>query len=159
IGITPSQSHYDPSLRQPGDLNLLLSELIVATETDDQGKFSLDNLPKDHRVAAWVQRPGYHWQSFVIDTGKSADPAEIPAIMGGSNIERTRLMRSPLSLRLEPAKGLEVTVLDPDGKPAHEAVVMTFDSPGWGTRLDDSGKAWFEVRKDGMHRILSSSDP
>jgi protocatechuate 3,4-dioxygenase beta subunit len=158
-GITKAETSYDPSLRQPGDLNLLLSEVALCSETDDQGRFSLDHLPRDHRIVASAQRPGYKFHSFVVNTAAATAAGEIPAVMDGSTFERTRLVHSPANLRLERAQYVEVKVLDHDGKPIEHAAVTGTSSVGFETLVDTMGTAWLELRKEGPHRFLAAFDP
>jgi hypothetical protein len=159
FGLTRATTELDGMFRQPGDLNLTLSEFRIEAIADADGRFTLQNLPAEHRIGAVVDVPGASRKAMFIDTGTDADLAVTRERGPYSSIA---VLRSPLTVTPEPQRYVRVKVVDADGRAVPDGGFEVSDdqrrSAGRGA-LNERGEAFIAIRAPGKFRFHYGSDP
>ena len=158
-GATKATADVDTFFRQPGDLNLVFSEIQLAAATGKDGRFTLHHMPADYRLLAAVEGPEVFHNSVVFDTGDHKEIAQINMVGGGGGI--LPLEHSPLRVALDRQKSLTVKVIDHNGKPVVDGFLQLADgAPGFGRQSTDSqGGTRFAIKSSDSIRILYFADP
>jgi hypothetical protein len=131
-GLAKSSSPPSSSFREPGDLNLSLSEVWSASVTDDEGRFTIRHLPPKHRVGIVFAAEKHERRFVCIDTDAQSKLTEIKS----EHQERsTPVLHSPIELKLSPAREIVVKVIDHEGQPVDGGAVQVIDAErhmaGW----------------------------
>jgi beta-lactamase regulating signal transducer with metallopeptidase domain len=158
-GVTNATADVDTFFRQPGDLNLMFSEILLAATTGKDGRFTLHHMPSDFRLLAFLEGPEIFHNSVVFDTGDHKEIAQINMVGGGGGM--MALDRSPLRAVLDRKKSLTVKVIDHNGKPVVDGFLqLVGGAPGFGRQSTDSqGGTRFAIKSSDSMRILYSADP
>jgi beta-lactamase regulating signal transducer with metallopeptidase domain/protocatechuate 3,4-dioxygenase beta subunit len=158
---TRATAEADSFFRQPGDLNLTLSETALGEATTDaEGRFTLHHLPPDYRVLLAFERAGWGRKAVFIDTGGHKELSELRTSGGGGGV--IPVLHSPVTVALEPQRFARVRVVDPAGRPVGGGAVDVIDGErhfaGWES-VDERGEAAVAVKASGRYEFRYGADP
>lgn len=159
FGLSRATANLDPLFHGPGDLGLSLSELPLGATSDAQGRFTIAHLPKGCRVSVLCESDGHRRQPFMLETGD--DPSLTEIRYDGRETEPKPLLRSPLSLVLEPQRHIAVRVVDHAGQPVSGGAVQVTKERGmyaW-VPVNSRGEASIGLTEPGRLNIQYASDP
>lgn len=123
VGASINRERTDGTFRQPGELNLLLSGVEIATSTDDEGRFRLPHAPLGSILCVSVFAPGYQQQYPIVDTGSEPPVKELKTEGVPRSIPKPPVLRSPLRLTMAKPRSVMVRVTDHAGQPVKEGAV------------------------------------
>lgn len=158
VGFTKATNNVDSFLNDPGDLNLIHSE-VQFTATTGNGRFSLAKMPRDYRVAVRLESHSGHRTFFVIDTGTGAFN-EIDYRNAGR--ESVPVHRTPIRVTADQQPFVRISVVDAQGNPVSGGGVEAIDSRrhyGGSAAVDSDGTALLVVNRPGLHEVYYASDP
>lgn len=161
-GITPSTGDYSSMFDDPGDLNLVLSELALPLSaiTDATGGFRLRHVPRDRRVRLMIRVPGYKYETLFVNTSAN----EVVQQMKSRNSSRGNwvVKKSPVDVVLEPARNVIVRVVDCQGRLVPHGAVQVIDAMRHGAGWDDvneQGEAHLAITAAGSYEFFFATDP
>jgi protocatechuate 3,4-dioxygenase beta subunit len=159
-GLTRATTDIDAFFRQPGDLNLLLSDISLGTKTDGAGRFTLRHLPSNSRILMTVEGPESFRKVLAVDTGEHKVANEVHLIGGGGRT--LPLQGSPVKIERNQQKFLTFTVVDHTGQRIKQGSIQVHGTGARGLRetwLDERGEARIEIEHAGTFTASYRADP
>jgi beta-lactamase regulating signal transducer with metallopeptidase domain/protocatechuate 3,4-dioxygenase beta subunit len=163
-GITEATSDLDPFFRQPGDLNVVSSDVALEATTNKNGEFALEGLPLDFRVLILIAGPGVKRKVVLIDTGDHPGLTE-------TNFDKTKtrshdpvtVLHSPLAVTVDPQRFALVKIRDALGRAVGDgAVHMIIDDHGHNARRETAvfaDGARIPIQSAGRFQVTYLADP
>jgi hypothetical protein len=142
-----------------GDLKLLNSEALPEATTDNEGRFTLPNLPAGSWVSVWIGHAELKGMNFIINTGAQDGVTEIPR--GSPQDDSFPIYRSPMNVAVERLPSGRIKVIDHAGRPVASGGVEIIGGSRfhWQGDVNEHGEAWFPIQSPGRFRFRYGADP
>ena len=158
MGFTEATGDIKKFLNDPGDLNLIRSEVQFTAPVRD-GEFSLPNIPPGYYISVRLESPAGDRQFFFVDTGNTTLKQA-----GDHNSSRVKvpLHRTPIRVTAERLPVVRVKVVDADGNPVAGGGVQAITAEhqyGGSAGVGADGTATMIVNNAGSHKLNYNGDP